>query len=52
MNFVSINPNILHMAKDIIQNFVNLKSKIAMHRNNLFNYLYELIDTQIKNIFN
>ena len=38
-------------TKNVIQNFVNLKSKIVMHWNNLFVYLYELIDMQIKNVF-
>ena len=40
-----------HMAKNVLQNFANLKFKIAKHYNNLFIYLYEPINIQIKNIF-
>ena len=30
-NFTFINPNMLHIAKNIVQNFINLKNKIAKH---------------------
>ena len=49
-NFTSINPNMPYTAKNIVQNFINLKNKIAKHQNNFFTHLYELVDTQIKNI--
>ena len=51
MNFTFINSNTFHTTKNAVWNFVNLKFKITMHQNNSFNYLYELIDTQIKNSF-
>ena len=44
-NFISINPNMLCIAKNAIQNFINLKNKIAKHQNNFFIHLYELVDT-------
>ena len=50
-NFTSINPNMLHTAKNIVRNFINLKNKIAKYQSNFFIYLYELVDTQTKNIF-
>ena len=50
-NFTFTNPNMLHIAKNIVQNFINLKNKIVKHQNNSFFYLYELINTQTKNIF-
>ena len=50
MNFAFINLNMFCTAKDVVWNFVNLKFKIVMHWNNLFNYSYELIDMQIKNV--
>ena len=50
MNFTSINPNMLCIAKNIIQNFINLKNKIVKHQSNFFIHLYELVDTQIKSI--
>ena len=51
MSFTSTNPNMLCIAKNTIQNFINLKNKIAKHQNNFFIHLYKLVDTQIKNIF-
>ena len=30
-NFTFINPNMLHIAKNVVQNFINLKNKIAKH---------------------
>ena len=50
-NFTFINSNMPRTAKNAIQNFINLKNKIAKHQNNFFIHLYELVDTQIKNIF-
>ena len=50
MNFIFINPNMSCIAKNIVQNFINLKNKIAKHQNNFFTHLYKLIDIQIKNI--
>ena len=50
MNFTSINPNMLHTAKDVVRNFINLKNKIAKHQSNFFIHLYELVDTQAKSI--
>ena len=44
MNFTFINSNTFYTMKNTVQNFVNLKFKIAMDQNNSFNYLYELID--------
>ena len=49
-SFTSTNLNISHTAKNIIQNFINLKNKIAKHQNNFFIHLYKLVDTQTKNI--
>ena len=43
-NFTSINPNMPCTAKNIIQNFINLKNKIVKHQNNFFIHLYKLID--------
>ena len=51
MNFISINSNTSHTAKNAVWNFINLKNKIAKYQNNFFIYLYELIDIQIKSIF-
>ena len=50
-NFISTNPNMPHTAKNAVQNSINLKNKIAKHQNNFFIHLYELVDTQTKNIF-
>ena len=44
-NFISINSNTLYTAKNTIQNFINLKNKIAKHQSNFFIHLYKLIDT-------
>ena len=43
-NFISINPNMPCIAKNIIQSFINLKNKIIKYQNNFFIHLYELID--------
>ena len=51
MNFVFTNPKKSHTARDIIQYFVNLESKIIMHWSNSLDYLYKLIDMQTKSIF-
>ena len=51
INFISINSNTPHTAKNAVRSFINLKNKIAKHQNNFFIYLYELVDIQIKNIF-
>ena len=50
-NFIFINPNILCIAKNIIQNFINLKNKMIKYQNNFFIHLYKLVNTQTKNIF-
>ena len=44
-NFTFINPNTLHIAKNVVQNFINLKNKIVKRQNNFFIHLYKLIDT-------
>ena len=44
MNFTFINPNMPYIAKNTVQNFINLKNKIAKYQSNFFIYLYELID--------
>ena len=49
-NFTSTNPNMLCIAKNTVQNFINLKNKIAKHQNNFFIHLYKLVDIQTKNI--
>ena len=49
-NFTSTNPNTPCTAKNAVRNFINLKNKIVKHQNNFFVHLYELIDTQTKNI--
>ena len=49
-NFTFINPNMLCIAKNVVQNSINLKNKIVKHQSNFFIHLYELIDTQTKNI--
>ena len=51
INFTSINLNMPCTAKNIVQNFINLKNKIVKHQNNFFIHLYELVDIQTKNIF-
>ena len=51
MNFIFINPNTPCTAKNVVQNFINLKNKIVKYQNSFFIYLYELVDTQTKNIF-
>ena len=43
-NFIFINPNMPCTAKNIIQNFINLKNKITKYQNNFFIHLYKLID--------
>ena len=50
MSFTSINLNMLCIAKNAVQNFINLKNKIAKHQNNFFIHLYELVDIQTKSI--
>ena len=50
INFIFINLNISCIAKNTVQNFINLKNKIIKHQNNFFIYLYELINIQTKNI--
>ena len=49
-NFTFINLNMPYTAKNIIQNFINLKNKIVKHQNNFFIHLYKSINIQIKNI--
>ena len=44
MNFIFTNSNMLHTAKNIVQNFINLKNKIVKHQNNFFIHLYKLVD--------
>ena len=51
MNFIFTNLNTPCIAKNAIQNFINLKNKIIKHQNNFFIYLYKLVDTQTKDIF-
>ena len=51
MNFISINPNTSCTAKNAVQNFINLKNKIAKHQSNFFIHLYKLVGTQTKKIF-
>ena len=43
-NFTSTNPNTPCIAKNAVQNFINLKNKIAKHQNYFFIHLYELVD--------
>ena len=43
-NFISTNPNMLHIAKNVVQSLINLKNKITKHQNNFFIYLYKLVD--------
>ena len=43
-NFTSINPNMSRTAKNIVQNFINLKNKITKHQNNFSIHLYKLIN--------
>ena len=50
-NFTSTNPNMPCTAKNAIQNFINLKNKIAKHQSNFFIHLYKLVNTQTKSIF-
>ena len=51
VNFAFINPNIFCTAKNAVQSFINLESKIVMHESNLFNCLYKLISMRTKDIF-
>ena len=44
INFTFINLNMLHTVKNAIQNFINLKNKIAKYQNNFFIHLYELVN--------
>ena len=50
-NSTFTNLNMSRTAKNIVRSFINLKNKIAKHQSNFFIHLYELIDTQAKNIF-
>ena len=49
-NLNSINLSIFYITKNVLWNFVNLKSKIVKCHNNSFIHLYKLINTQIKNM--
>ena len=49
-SFISTNLNTPHTAKNIVRSFINLKNKIVRHQSNFFIHLYELVDTQAKNI--
>ena len=51
MNFTSTNLNMSHIAKNVVQNFINLKNKIVRHQSSFFIHLYKLVDIQIKSIF-
>ena len=37
INIIFINPNLFKIAKDIIENSIKLKFKIANHQNNVLN---------------
>ena len=43
-NVVSMNPITFKTVKNVIWNFIKLKSKIIIHQNNSLNQLYDLVD--------
>ena len=51
INIIFINLNTLKTARNAVRNSTNLKSKIAKYQSSFLTHLYELINTQIKDIF-
>ena len=43
-NFICTNPNMLYIAKNVVQSSINLKNKIIKYQSNFFIHLYKLVD--------